>query len=76
MFQPEHIINKKEVLKNLKDYKDKDYVAWIGHATFLIKLGDTTIITDPVFEKNMGPLNLWSQNDLLIQQLILKRYLK
>ena len=33
-----------------------DYVAWIGHATFLIKLGDTTIITDPVFSKNMGPL--------------------
>ena len=52
----DHVINKKEVLKNLKDYKDKDYVAWIGHATFLIKIGDTTIITDPVFEKNMGPL--------------------
>ena len=31
-------------------------MAWIGHATFLIKLGKTTIITDPVFEKNMGPL--------------------
>jgi L-ascorbate metabolism protein UlaG (beta-lactamase superfamily) len=31
-------------------------VAWIGHATFLIKLGNTIIITDPVFEKNMGPL--------------------
>jgi len=53
---PEHIINKKEVLENLKNYKNEDYVAWIGHATFLIKLGDTTIITDPVFEKNMGPL--------------------
>jgi L-ascorbate metabolism protein UlaG (beta-lactamase superfamily) len=53
---PEHVINKKEVLENLKNYKNEDYVAWIGHATFLIKLGDTTIITDPVFEKNMGPL--------------------
>ena len=52
----DHVINKKEVLKNLKKYRDQDYVAWIGHATFLIKLGDTTIITDPVFEKNMGPL--------------------
>ena len=30
--------------------------ALLWHATFLIKLGDTTIITDPVFEKNMGPL--------------------
>ena len=53
---PDHVINKKEVLENLKKYKNKDYVAWIGHATFLIKLGNTTIITDPVFEKNMGPL--------------------
>ena len=26
------------------------------HATFLIRLGNTTIITDPVFSKNMGPL--------------------
>jgi L-ascorbate metabolism protein UlaG (beta-lactamase superfamily) len=51
-----HIINKKEVLENLKKYKNNDYVAWVGHATFLIKLGNTTIITDPVFEKNMGPL--------------------
>ena len=53
---PSHIINKKEVLENLKKYKNNDYIAWIGHATFLIKLGKTTIITDPVFEKNMGPL--------------------
>ena len=54
----EHVVNKKEVLENLKKYKDKDedYIAWIGHATFLIKLGSTTIITDPVFEKNIGPL--------------------
>ena len=53
---PGHVINKKEVLENLIKYKNNDYVAWIGHATFLIKLGNTTIITDPVFEKNMGPL--------------------
>ena len=53
---PEHVINKKEVLENLNNYKNEDYIAWIGHATFLIKLGNTTIITDPVFEKNTGPL--------------------
>ena len=41
---------------DLKKFKNGDYVAWIGHATFLIKLGDTTIITDPVFSKNAGPL--------------------
>jgi len=52
---PDHVIDKKKVLENLNKYKNDDYVAWIGHATFLIKLGDTTIITDPVFSKNMGP---------------------
>ena len=52
----DHVIDKKKVLENLERLKNDDYVAWIGHATFLIKLGDTTIITDPVFSKNMGPL--------------------
>jgi len=53
---PDHIISKEEVLKNLKELDGDDYVAWIGHATFLIKLGNTTIITDPLFSKNAGPL--------------------
>ena len=52
----DHVIEKDKVLKALKDNKNNDYIFWIGHATFLIKLGNTTIITDPVFEKNMGPL--------------------
>ncbi len=52
----DHVISKTEVLKNLNKYANDNYIAWIGHATFLIKLGKTTIITDPVFEKNMGPL--------------------
>ena len=52
----EHVIDKEKVLSDLRKYKEDDYVAWIGHATFLIKLGNTTIITDPVFSKNAGPL--------------------
>ena len=52
----EHVIEKEKVLSDLKKYQEDDYVAWIGHATFLIKLGQTTIITDPVFSKNAGPL--------------------
>ena len=52
----EHVVEKEKVLFDLKKYQNDDYVAWIGHATFLIKLGETTIITDPVFSKNAGPL--------------------
>jgi len=52
----EHVVEKEKVLSDLEKYKNEDYIAWIGHATYLIKLGDTTIITDPVFSKNAGPL--------------------
>ena len=50
------MIDKKIVKENLQKFKDDDYIAWIGHATYLIKLGNMTIITDPVFSKNAGPL--------------------
>ena len=52
----EHVVAKEKVLSDLEKYKNEDYIAWLGHATYLIKLGDTTIITDPVFSKNAGPL--------------------
>ena len=51
-----HVLNKDQVLSDLEKFKDDDYIAWVGHATFIIKLGKTTIITDPVFSKNAGPL--------------------
>ena len=52
----DHVIKKNLVLDKLKSIKNNDYIGWIGHATFLIKLVNTTIITDPVFSKNAGPL--------------------
>ena len=55
-FPPEHVVNSSQVLKDLESFKNDNYVAWIGHATFLIKLGKTTIITDPFFSNNSGPL--------------------
>ena len=51
-----HLVEKEKVLSDLEKFKDDDYIGWIGHATFLIKLGETTIITDPVFSRNAGPL--------------------
>ncbi len=52
----DHLIKKIKVLSDLEKFKNDDYIAWIGHATFMIKLGENTIITDPVFSKNAGPL--------------------
>ena len=55
-FPKDHVVPRSKVLKDLNDNLKNDYIAWIGHATFLIKLGNTTIITDPLFSKNTGPL--------------------
>ena len=52
----DHVLKKEFVLESLNKNKNNDFIAWIGHATFILKLGDTTIITDPVFSKNAGPL--------------------
>ena len=52
----EHVVEKAKVLSDLESFKGDDFIGWIGHATFLLKLGNTTIITDPVFSKNAGPL--------------------
>ena len=46
------VIPRQEVIKNLESLKDEDFIAFIGHATFLIKLGDTTIITDPQIQNS------------------------
>ena len=55
-FPDDHVVPRSKVIKDLNDNLKNDYIAWIGHATFLIKLGNTTIITDPLFSKNTGPL--------------------
>tara|TARA_B100001063_G_scaffold215731_1_gene216899 strand:+ start:232 stop:1224 length:993 start_codon:yes stop_codon:yes gene_type:complete len=55
-FPEDHVVPRDKVLTDLQENKDNDYITWIGHATFLIKLGETTIITDPLFSKNTGPL--------------------
>ncbi len=52
----QHVVKREKVLSDLKNFINDDYVAWIGHATFLINLGGTQIITDPVFSNNAGPL--------------------
>ena len=55
-FPKDHVVPRSKVIEDLKENINNDYIAWIGHATFLIKLGNTTIITDPLFSKNTGPL--------------------
>ena len=53
-----HVIPREQVLTNLTALQNEDTITWIGHSTFLIRLGGKTIITDPFFSPNAGPVAL------------------
>ncbi|MFD0676826.1 MULTISPECIES: MBL fold metallo-hydrolase [unclassified Paenibacillus] len=38
----------------LRENNSKTTITWIGHSTFLIQMGKTNIITDPVYANTMG----------------------
>ena len=44
---PEYILDPGEIRKGLAQIKGQDSLTWLGHASFLIKLGGKTILTDP-----------------------------
>ena len=52
------IVPKEIVLKNLEKHKNDNFILWINHASFIIKLGSTTIVTDLITSPNAGPLFL------------------
>ena len=52
------VVPRKTVLENLEKYKNEDFILWINHASFIIKLGSTTIVTDLITAPNAGPLFL------------------
>jgi L-ascorbate metabolism protein UlaG (beta-lactamase superfamily) len=49
-------IEKEEAIESLKAHNsnDKNHITWIGHATFLIKIHEITILTDPFFSDVAG----------------------
>ena len=52
------VVPRETVLKNLEKYKNDNFILWINHASFIIKLGSTTIVTDLITAPNAGPLFL------------------
>ena len=52
------IVPKEIVFKNLEKHKNDNFILWINHASFIIKLGSTTIVTDLITAPNAGPLFL------------------
>jgi len=54
----EHSIDEKTALLQFENNTDKISITWLGHAAFLIKLGDQHILTDPYLSKTAGPFGI------------------
>ena len=44
---------------------DKDFFIWIGHATFLIKVNNKVILTDPIFSERASPFKRFGPKRLI-----------
>lgn len=53
---PDFALESEEVQSQLAMAGDNS-VTWIGHATFLVKLGDVKVLTDPIFSKRASPVS-------------------
>ena len=59
-YPKEHVIEKQKVLADLEKYKDNDYIAWIGHATYLKIRWNYNYNRSCIF-KECWTTNLWSK---------------
>tara|TARA_B100000686_G_C16610089_1_gene873333 strand:- start:3 stop:1103 length:1101 start_codon:yes stop_codon:yes gene_type:complete len=50
-----HFISEKLAIKNFNNNKDPISITWLGHATFLIRINETNILTDPFLSDHAGP---------------------
>ncbi len=48
--------NTTNLKQRLEELNSKDYICWIGHATFLMQLNNKRILIDPFFSVSAGPL--------------------
>ena len=55
---PDHVLTQEETLEQFHANTDLIGITWLGHATFLIKLGKEFILTDPFLSKTAGPLGI------------------
>ena len=47
------------------DFAENNYAVWIGHATFLIKNNDITVLTDPIFSNRASPVGFLGPKRLI-----------
>ena len=50
----EYALSRERALKTFHQLQGNNFITWIGHATFFIKVGETYILTDPFFSDTAG----------------------
>ena len=53
---PGHVLPETEALAGLERLGDRDGLTWLGHASFLLRLGGRTDLTDPYLSSRASPL--------------------
>lgn len=51
------VLSKSATLRGLKAHAQRDSVTWLGHASFLIRLGGHTVLTDPFLSDYASPID-------------------
>lgn len=55
-FDSEHVMSEAEALEGWRSQTTTDQVLWLGHASFLIRLGEQLILTDPYLSPYASPV--------------------
>ena len=52
-----HALDRDTAKARLAAMGEEDFVSWIGHATFMVRLDGVTVLTDPVFSRRASPIS-------------------
>lgn len=53
---PDHLLSRQAIMAGLQDRGNADRITWLGHASFLLRLGGRTIVTDPFLSDHASPV--------------------
>ena len=68
----DHAVTRDAAKVQLAAMGTQDFVSWIGHATFLVRLDGVNVLTDPVFSRRASPMSFAGPARLLPPGLLME----